>query len=480
MSFPGRKFITAALLAPAVVAGMLLAAGPASANAQVNQVSSDPFTDVQAQHQTEVEPDTFAFGNTIVSAFQVGRVFNGGASDVGFATSTNNGATWTSGFLPGVTGNVGGPCGQASDAAVAFDAKHNVWLISFLGVNCPGTPVFTSRSTDGGLTWSTPIVTATGSNDKNWIVCDNSAGSPFFGNCYTEFDITSLRDSMRMTTSSDGGLTWGPAAAPGGNHNGLAGQPVVQPNGTVVVPYLALNEQIRSFTSTDGGASWSDTTEVSPITEHEVAGDLRTEALPSAEIDAAGTVYLVWQDCRFRADCSSNDIVLSTSSDGTTWSDPARVPIDDAAGTVDHFVPGIGVDPSSSGGNARIGLTYYFYPNANCTPETCQLSAGFISSTNGGATWSDATQVAGPMSLSWLPDTSQGRMFGDYISTSVLAGRDVVVPILPIAAAPSGSTFDMGMFAVRGGLHIIGGQRRDAAPPRPMVTAGQPASVTAF
>ena len=34
-----------------------------------------------SQHGTEVEPDTFAFGLTIVAAFQVGRFFDGGASD---------------------------------------------------------------------------------------------------------------------------------------------------------------------------------------------------------------------------------------------------------------------------------------------------------------------------------------------------------------------------------------------------------------
>ena len=80
----------------------------------MTQVSSDPYTDAQAQHRTEVEPDTFSFGSTIVSAFQVGRVSGGGSSNIGWATSTNGGATWTNGFLPGITTNAGGhlPAGQ--------------------------------------------------------------------------------------------------------------------------------------------------------------------------------------------------------------------------------------------------------------------------------------------------------------------------------------------------------------------------------
>src|SRR2546430_17089442 len=48
------------------------------------QLSSDPYTNPTSQHKTEVEPDTFAAGSTIVSAFQVGRFFNGGASNIGF------------------------------------------------------------------------------------------------------------------------------------------------------------------------------------------------------------------------------------------------------------------------------------------------------------------------------------------------------------------------------------------------------------
>jgi len=96
------------------------------------QISTDPYTNSTSQHQTEVEPDTFSFGSTIVSAFQVGRFEDGGGSNIGFATSTNSGHTWTHGFLPGITkiDNPANPYDRASDASVAFDAKHNVWLVS--------------------------------------------------------------------------------------------------------------------------------------------------------------------------------------------------------------------------------------------------------------------------------------------------------------------------------------------------------------
>src|SRR5689334_15237022 len=87
------------LAVPAALALTLATSTVAYANVTVTQVSQDIFTDTQAQHNTEVEPDTFASGSTIVSAFQVGRVSGGGSSDIGWATSTNGGATWTHGYL---------------------------------------------------------------------------------------------------------------------------------------------------------------------------------------------------------------------------------------------------------------------------------------------------------------------------------------------------------------------------------------------
>jgi hypothetical protein len=483
MHLPGRTFHrrsvrAIALAAPAVAAVLLLTTTTAYANVAITQVSSDPYTDAQAQHRSEVEPDTFGFGNTIVSAFQVGRVFGGGASNIGWATSTNGGATWTHGFLPGITTNAGGTYLQASDPSVAFDAQDNVWLISSLALNGSRVDVLTSRSTNGGLTWGNPIVTATGSLDKNWIVCDNTATSPFFGNCYTQYDVTS-GNQIRMKRSANGGLTWGSALSPGGGATGLGGQPVVRPNGTVLVPYRATNAaQIRSFRSIDGGASWRATVLVSSVSHHTVAGGLRESPLPSAEIDSAGTAYVAWADCRFRTGCTRNDIVVSESTSETTWAAPYRVPIDATTSTVEHFVPGIGVDRSTSGGAARLGVTYYFYPNSGCTAATCQLNVGFISSINGGTTWSAATQLAGPMTLSWLPNTSQGRMFGDYISTSVRNGANAY-PTIAVARAPTGSTLNLAMYVPTGGIVITGGARAASTSGAAPVPAAKAVPVTA-
>ena len=70
--------------------------------------------------------------------------------------------------------------------------------------------------------------------------------------------------------------------------------------------------------------------------------------------------------------------------------------------------------------------------------NTCQLDVGFISSTNGGDSWSNAEQLAGPMKLTWLPLTDQGFMVGDYITTSIVPGDDDATPVFAVAQAPTG------------------------------------------
>ena len=47
----------------------LIAAAPGLAAVPLTRVSTDPYTNAASQHQTEVEPDTFSFGSTIISAF---------------------------------------------------------------------------------------------------------------------------------------------------------------------------------------------------------------------------------------------------------------------------------------------------------------------------------------------------------------------------------------------------------------------------
>ena len=63
------------------------------------RLSRDRTTAFDAQHETQVEPDSFSVGSTIVTAFQTGRVDGGGAAAIGWATSTDAGKHWRGGTL---------------------------------------------------------------------------------------------------------------------------------------------------------------------------------------------------------------------------------------------------------------------------------------------------------------------------------------------------------------------------------------------
>jgi hypothetical protein len=401
------------------------------------EISTDPFDNPGSQHMTEVEPHVFAHGSTVVAAFQQGRYHDGGCSDIGFATSLNNGVSWQQGSLPGLTIFVGGDSyASVSDTAVAYNAAFGLWLIESLPVG--GEPaIFVSRSADG-LNWDFPITVARGGGffDKPWITCDNSESSPFFGNCYIEWDEVFEGDQILMSTSTDGGATWSDRLTTADAASGLGGQPLVLPNGRIVVPFRGF-DGIGSFISDDGGASWSASVEVSPLSEHGVAGGLRSPSLPSAAIDGDGTIYVAWHDCRFRPSCRANDIVISTSSDGLSWSSPLRVPTEDASGPGDFFIPGLGADRNTFAPNVSLALVYYHYPQANCSQATCQLIGGFITSSDGGETWSAPIDVTSPMALDWLPDTSSGLMVGDYLGTD-FTDDGVPHPIFAAAAQPMG------------------------------------------
>jgi hypothetical protein len=421
--------VGAAVISTAI--GLLFAAPGAASAAQQVVVSTDSYTNGTSYHATEVEADIATNGSAVVSVFQAGRFSDGGASNLGWATSADHGRTWQHGFLPSTTvyASPAGPWQRMTDPAVAYDAKHGRMLIVGLASNTvsgfTGRAVLVSASTDG-VTWGAPVTVATSSGlgdlDSTWIGCDGFASSPTFGTCYAEFDDFGHGNQIHISRSSDGGATWTPSSVPAGA-SVLHGQPLVQPNGHVVVPIAnGFVTKIESFVSTDGGQTFNGPFSISPIALHVPAGNVRSLDVPTADVDASGRIYVVWYDCRFRTGCSSNDLVLSTSTDGQTWTAPARIPLDATTSTVDHFLPGLGVRAGTSGASAQIALAYYFYPDANCSVSTCQLEYGMTASLDGGATWTPGRKVSGPFKLTWLPSTTQGFMVGDY-SNAAWTGR---------------------------------------------------------
>jgi hypothetical protein len=464
-----KSLFARASIIVAVIGAVMAMAATALANVPLTTVSNDPYTTTQNFHRTELEPDTYSFGSTTVAVFQVGRFSDGGANNIGWATTTNNGATWTNGFLPGTTiyATPAGTWARISDPTVAYDAKHDVWMANGLGIDASATgkSILVNRSTTGGTSWTNPVTVSTGGGsnfyDKNWIACDNTATSPNYGNCYIQWDDAFQSNQLRMSRSTDGGVTWSSSSVPSASV--IGGQPVTLPNGNVVVPISnAFGSTAQTFISTNGGVSYTGPNTISSIQVHGVAGNLRDGGgLISAEVDGGGTIFVAWHDCRFRSGCNANDIVFSTSTNGTSWTAVKRIPIAGTSSTVDAFIPGIGVDRATSGSTAHVGVTFYFYPQTSCTSTTCKLNAGYISSTNGGASWGSPVKVLGPINLKGLPLTTQGYMVGDYISTS-FGSNGKAYPVISNATGSSCVTgnptaCNEPMVAPTSGLAVVGG-----------------------
>jgi len=410
------------------------------------RLSVDTGTNPLSQHETAVEPDDFAWGSTVVAAYQLGRLESGAADTIGTSVSMDAGRTWRRAVLPGVTqwSTPPGPEVAASDPTVGYDAKHGVWLVGTLTIEQSSSHVFVAHSTDG-LHWSLPVNAATGPVlDKDWVACDNHPASPFYGRCYLEYTDDDLNITVSQS-SDDGGLTW---SQPVRATSILVGtQPVILPNGTLVVVAgdyngeAALNGSMVAARSTDGGATFTTST----VANLQAASNdpMRAIALPSLDVDSAGTIYAVWHDCRFRPGCKANDMVLSTSTDGVTWTAPARIPLAPAASTFSAFIPGLGADPAKPG---RLGLVYAFYTPGSCAHGGCTLEIGYTSSQNGGRTWSAQQRLdAQPMQLTWLARAEGGRMVGDYFSVAFADGR--AVPVFALATSPLGGRFREAIFA---------------------------------
>ena len=401
------------------------------------RLSRDPYTDPAGQHETEVEPDSLTVGRTTVVAFQVGRRFDGAANNVGFAVSTDDGRTWRSGLLPGLTG-ASVPAGtnvRATDPAVAYDAATGSWLIGTLALG-PVTRLTVSRSSDG-LTWSNPVTAiedATSADvafDKNWLICDNGAASRFRGRCYLMYTDTLSGDSLASLTSEDGGVTWSaPARIPVNDAVGVF--PVIRPDGGIVAVFLWEGSQIAATVSADGGASFGAPTVVADVQTRVMRG-LRLFPLPSADIDPSGRVWATWHDCRFSAGCSQNGVIVSTSTDGRAWTSPSAVTSGENA-----MLPAIGIHPVSG----RAAFVYYVVRAQGIDAELVEVGP------DGRRLTPPRLLSAQTMRVEWMPNTTSGRMLADYLSVHYAGARPLAVWIL--ASEPVGSSLRQAVYATRG------------------------------
>jgi len=393
-----------------------------------------PASGPATEHSTTGEAVVASNGITNVVIYQVGRYFGDGAAAMQYSTQYRGGH-FALGFINGLTKqtNPANPYDRITYESIAYNARFNRFLVAMVpisnnpdGEGDPDTtlPPVVVASADG-IKWSNPLavssVAAAGARpEKSWIVCDNNRASRYFGRTYVVWDDNVAGDAFHAAYSNDAGQTWTASQTAGQAVFGAL--PVVQPSGNVVSVsenvdgYDAVPQTINSTFTNNGGQSWSAAFQVASIASHTVAGQMRTQPLPTSAVDQFGNVYAVWQDCRFESGCSSNDLVFSTSRDGMSWTAPSRLPLKNVGAGDDLFLPSMAIEPTWHG--PVFGIEYYEAYPLGCSPTTCSVVPMFVETDSSGRFLIGPTALTQPMPPVWLATTGAGYMLGDYFQAT--------------------------------------------------------------
>ncbi len=228
-------------------------------NIQVN----DPATDIPEQ-TTQSETTIAIYKDTVLVAFvdtgQYLPVTAGVSSLSGYARSADGGQTFIDlGRVPPSSRSIG-----YSDPSLGVDSRGNFYFanlqyvpeqrrtLSALGV---------AKSIDGGRTFAEPVLVGgtdpANFQDKELIAVDNTGGR-FDGNVYmawTEFSPEGLR--ILFVRSTDGGETFSAPMVLSDDLSVQGATPAVGPDGEVYVVWLSLDSgrSLKIRRSDDGGAA---------------------------------------------------------------------------------------------------------------------------------------------------------------------------------------------------------------------------------
>jgi len=385
---------------------LLAAGGPAQAavvnfDHQANLVQPAPFPQNKQNEpaiaQNPAHPKNLIAGSNdeidLPACTASGCPFVGNIGLSGVYVSNDSGASWSQFSAPAGGDNTGsfnggnihtlpgfgklardlGITNLASDGdpTIAFNREGVAYYGSLAGVRgiVTNSELLTvSRSTDGGATWSGPVLATDRTNpvdfnDKINLWVDAGASSPFAGNVYVSWTLfrggPGRAEPIMLSRSTDGGQTFSPAQqlTPAHNNNSIGGRQGsairTGPDGTVYVFFESGTEINGAKTnaqmfvkSTDGGQSFSKQQVASTVVDIPSplpGSSFRNDSFPSVDIDQTnGKIYVAWADFL----SGRGKVMLTSSTDGgDTWA--AVKTVLDVAGR-SAFFPGVAVSPDGS------------------------------------------------------------------------------------------------------------------------------------
>src|SRR3954470_12362968 len=427
-------------------------------------IPPDPIQDY-VQPDTQIEPSIAvnpANPCNAVTAYQEGRIANGGDATNGFATSFDCGATWTSGELPKLTtyGSQGGQLERGSDAVVAFGPDNVVYANSLIFDSSVNNGLRSAMavnvSKDGGKTWSDPVIfqddNLGGLNDKNWIVVDNSdAPGHHKGRVYVVWDRVAPVVYDYCDHDCDQLSNWLPTLQNlhpvGFRGQGIGAYPMVLKSGALgIVIETATPGAPTSIDEPDpdvgdeetfiAAPAAGSTPYPSPLTflppvqiarngSNGTTAQRAAEGLPAAAADPkSDAVYAVWDDGRFRSDGKNDAVIAKSTHGGTTWSAPVRVNPGPKNNKVNHYNVTV-----AAGDDGAVHVAYRQRDESTAAPLfTPAIDAYYQESRDGGKTWSAPLKINAQPSNPWYGAFSRAGTFeGDYNQTASCGGYTYIV-----------------------------------------------------
>ena len=254
-----------------------------------------------------------------------------------------------------------------------------------------------------------------------------------------DFHSFAFRGDPMFSRTTDGGITWSTPVPMRRSNTYLQGNQIaVGPDGTLynvaanLFTGAVANAQTVSMTvsrSNDAGLHWSAPVKIAPLRTAQLfvpddgfpirAGDY----IPDIAIDPTnGSIYVVWSD---GLGTPINRVVMATSTDGGRhWSGPTVVSTGGA--TAQAYNHAIEVTQDGT-----VALTYFDDRNNDPSDGIATTDVWLRHSHDGGATWAAEQHLFGPFDsylapVSYFaPGDPRGLFLGDYMGLEAI-GNDVI------------------------------------------------------
>ncbi len=362
-------------------------------------------------------------------------ISHGGQYSVAYYTSHDRGRSFHAGVVP-----MPRPFDSGADPSIAF-AKNGTAYYSFLATTesyCGGAPgnsaVMVSTSRNGGDSFGLPVkVDVSTFDDKPYMAVESIPGRP--AHLFVAWTRFSHGTEIWSSRSLDGGASFSPPALLyGSSQYNFGAIPVVAPHHRVYVIWSSTQAAGLSSpgtgdlflsASSDDGARFHLARRLAgpiPTLPRMIApGLLRLLTIPAVAAARDGRLYVAWAATRrdLGGGLVEADILLSSSGDhGRTWTVPERV---NDATIADRFMPSL-----STFRDGSVGVTFYDrrqgYLDVYAAHAT--FEGGFRVSRN-----IRVNRLRARASDLYLPPRKQsacyspGRFFGDYMGTSAVGKR---------------------------------------------------------